>query len=314
MPKSHLLPLLLGLLLLLFIPCPVMAQRGVPPRHARPTRKTRLDPAVPETSGLLYTDGNLWTLNDSGNPPVLFRLDSATGRVLQQVRVRNFPNVDWEELAADARYFYVGDFGNNAGNRRNLRVLRIAKASISTAADDSVAAEEIAFRYPEQTNFDAGSYHHNFDCEAFFVAHDSLHIFTKDWADNRTRHYTLPTQPGTYVAHLKASLDVKGLITAAALNPAGTSAALLGYTKTGRTFLWVLTDFSGTNFLTGSRRRLKLPHALRLGQAEGLCFVSPSRVFISNERLAWHIPLVRQRLYALDLRRWLSPPQLPSTR
>ncbi|WP_201978281.1 hypothetical protein [Hymenobacter rubidus] len=301
MPKI----LLLGLLLCATIG-PVEAQRHLPGR-ARPLRKALLDQAIPETSALLYTDGNLWTLNDSGNPPVLFRLDSATGRVVQRVHITNFPNVDWEELAADARCLYIGDFGNNAGNRHNLRVLRVAKSAISPAPDVAVAAEEIAFRYPDQQDFSPGAYRHNFDCEAFFYAHDSLHLFTKNWADQRTRYYTLPAQPGNYVAHYKGSFDARGLVTAAALSPAGTSAALLGYTKTGRTFLWLLTDFTGTSIFSGQQRRLKLPHALRLGQAEGLCFIDADRVFLSNERLPKRFRLVRQRLYALDLRRWLNP-------
>ena len=276
------------------------------PSRARPVRKARLDRAVPETSALLYTDGALWTVNDGGNAPVLFRLDSATGNVLQQVRLRNVANVDWEALTADANYLYVGDFGNNAGKRRNLRVLRVAKTTLGPAAD-TVAADEIAFHYPEQTDFSTAIYRHNFDCEAFFYFRDSLHFFTKNWADRRTRYYTVPAQPGSHAAHFKETFDVKGLVTAAALNPAGTAAALLGYdARNGATFLWLLSDFADTRFFAGQARRLRLPNALRIGQAEGLCFVGPHRVFVSNERLARYFALVPQRLYALNLRRWLG--------
>ena len=149
-------------------------------------------------------------------------------------------------------------------------------------------------------------YCHNFDCEAFFVAHDSLHLFSKRWADGQTRHYTLPTQPGRYVARPHETLAAQGLVTAASLSPDGRTAALLGYTKTGRVFLWLLIDFDGTNYLAGRARQLRLPGALRIGQVEGLCFVGPARVFISNERLVRHVTLVKQRLYGLDLRRWLA--------
>ena len=299
---------LLGLLLLL-LNLPATAQTQTSPRrrptHAQPKCKARLDAAVTESSALCFSDGALWTLNDSGNPPEIFRLDSASGRVVQRVRIRNFPNVDWEELAADAKYFYIGDFGNNAGNRRDLRVLRVAKAALGAADTCSVRAEAIAFNYPDQTEFSPPPYRHNFDCEAMFVAHDSLHLFTKNWLDGRTRHYTLPTQPGQYVAHPSETLDTQGLVTAAALSPDGRTAALLGYTKNGHVFLWLLTGFAGTNYLTGTGRRLRLPGMLRLGQAEGLCFVGPGRVFVSNERLG-HFPLrVRQKLYSLNAGRWL---------
>lgn len=305
MLKLRLPRLLLGLLLLLAAASAARAQRVEPAQRARahPRRKARLDAAVPETSTLLYTVGALWTLNDSDNPPTLFRLDTTSGRVVQRVRIVNFPNTDWEELTADSRYFYIGDFGNNAGRRRDLRVLRLLRPG---PADTTAVAEEIAFRYPEQTDFAPGVYRHNFDCEAFFVAHDSLHLFSKRWADGHTLQYTLPTQPGRYVARPRGTLDAQGLVTAASLSPDGRTAALLGYTKTGRVFLWLLTDFVGTNYLSGRARRLRLPGALRIGQVEGLSFVGPTRVFISNERLVRYIALVKQRLYTLDLRHWLT--------
>ncbi len=269
--------------------------------------KAPLDAAVPESSGLQYSSQNLWTFNDSGNAPVLFRVDSTTGNVLQQVTISNFGNVDWEDIAADAQYLYVGDFGNNNGDRHNLRVLRVQKSAIGPGPAETVTAQEIAFSYPDQTNFSPGTNNHNFDCEAFFYANDSLHLFTKNWADLRTRYYTVPAQPGTYVAHLKGSFNVNGLITAADLNAAGTGAGLLGYNaSTGATFLWLLADFRGGQFLQGNKRRIELPNALFIGQAEGLCFVDRYRVFLSNERLT-SVVTVPQRLYALNTSRWLAP-------
>lgn len=62
-----------------------------PATAALPT-KALLNAAVPETSGLQLAAGALWTFNDGGNPPVLFRVDSATSRAAQQVRVLNYPN------------------------------------------------------------------------------------------------------------------------------------------------------------------------------------------------------------------------------
>lgn len=269
--------------------------------------KTTLASAVPETSGLQYTDQNLWTFNDSGNPPILFKIDSTSGNVLQQVRITNFGNVDWEDITTDAQYLYVGDFGNNDGNRLNLRVLRVAKAAIGPGASVSVTAQAIAFSYPDQTNFSPGHNNHNFDCEAVFYYNDSLHLFTKNWADLRTKYYTIPAQPGTYVAHFKGSFNANGLITAADLNAAGTGASLLGYNHTtGATFVWLLSDFRGGQFLKGNKRRIELPNALFIGQAEGLTFVDQYRVFLSNEQVNSFVT-IPQRLYALNTRPWLAP-------
>ncbi|RZK22298.1 MAG: T9SS C-terminal target domain-containing protein, partial [Hymenobacter sp.] len=162
--------------------------------------KTTLASAVQESSGLLYTGGSLWTHNDSGNPAVLFRVDSVSGRVLQQVAISNYPNVDWEDLAADAQVVPVAVVVAKIAEVDVLRVLRVAKADLGPAATTALA-QEIAFTYPDQLDFTPRTNNHNFDCEAFFVANDSLHLFTKNWGDLKTRYYTVPAAPGAYMAH-----------------------------------------------------------------------------------------------------------------
>ena len=283
-----------------------------PAAAALPT-KALLDAAVPETSGLQLAAGALWTFNDGGNPPVLFRVDSATGRTAQQVRVLNYSNTDWEDIAADGRYLYVGDFGNNYGDRRNLRLLRVPLAGLGPGAD-TVSAQAINFYYPDQTTFGGGLNNHDYDCEAVFFRNDSLHLFTKDWADHRTRYYTVPAVPGTHAAHLKAVFNVNGLVTAADLSPDGTAAALLGYDETtGATFVWLLSNFPGTQFFRGNKRRIELPSAALVGQVEGVCFAGPRRLLVSNERVVVGPLAVPQRLYALNVGRWLPAPAMVTT-
>ena len=263
--------------------------------------KTKLADAVAESSGLLYLGGKLWTLNDSGNAPVLFRVDSTDGHVVQQVRLTNFDNVDWEDLTADAQYVYVGDFGNNNGDRRDLRILRVTQADLGPAAT-TATAEAIAFSYPDQSDFTPRTNQHNYDCEAFFFANDSLHLFTKNWGDMQTRYYTVPAKPGTHVAHLKATFNVNGLVTAAARNAAGSVTGLLGYSaRDGATFVWLLSGYRSTGFFQANKRRIELPNALLIGQAEGLCFVGNTRAFVSNERFSNILVNVPQQLYSLRL-------------
>ncbi|MGI4738304.1 MAG: T9SS type A sorting domain-containing protein [Janthinobacterium lividum] len=277
-----------------------------PLTRAAVATKAALPPELAESSGLQDVGGSLWTFNDSGNAPVLFRVDSADGRVLQQVRISNFDNVDWEDIAASAQYLYVGDVGNNSGDRRDLRVLRVAKSALGPAATVATA-EAITFSYPDQIDFTPRNNQHNFDCEAFFFAHDSLHLFTKNWVDLQTRYYTVPATPGTHVAHLKGTFRVNGLITAADLNATGTVAALLGYrTSDATSFVWLLSGFAGTQYLQANKRRIELPSALEIGQAEGISFVGRNRVFISNERVANALFTVPQRLYALSLGPWVA--------
>ena len=273
---------------------------------ALPTKATLPD-ALVETSGLAFAVGSLWSFNDSGNAPVLFRLDSASGKVVQQVTISNFSNVDWEDIAADAHYLYVGDVGNNLGNRRDLRILRVALADLGPAAT-TAPAEAIAFSYPDQTDFTPRNNKHDFDCEALFYANDSLHIFTKDWVDFQTRYYTVPATPGTYVAHLKGGFNVNGLVTAADLNPDGSAAALLGYdTRSGAAFTWLLSGFKNNDFLAANKRRIDLPSVLLVGQVEGFCFVGKYRALLSNEKVSNALVTIPPRLYGLSLGRWLAP-------
>lgn len=267
--------------------------------------KATLPSAVNESSGLLYTGGSVWTHNDSGNSATLFRVDSTSGQVLQQVAISNFPNTDWEDLTASAQHVYIGDFGNNNGDRRDLRILRVAKTDLGASAT-TATAQAINFSYPDQTDFTPRTNAHNFDCEAFFFANDSLHLFTKNWVDLQTRYYTVPAAPGTYVARLRGTLNTNGLVTAAALNPAGTTVVLLGYNVSNlTTFMWVLSGYQGAGYFRANKRRIELPSPLLIGQAEGLCFVKNGRVFISNEQVSNAFLTVPPRLYALGLGAWV---------
>ena len=95
--------------------------------------KCVLPKILKESSGLCYTDGNLWTFGDSGNPNEIFKIDSSTGIILQTVQIDNFPNIDWEDITADSSFIYIGDFGNNNGNRTDLKIIRIKKTDLNVS-------------------------------------------------------------------------------------------------------------------------------------------------------------------------------------
>lgn len=127
----------------------------------------------------------------------------------------------------------------------------------------------------------------------------------------QTRYYTVPATPGTYVAHYKGTFHVNGLVTAAARNAPGSAAGLLGYNASnGSTFLWLLSGFRGNQFLRATKRRIELPSALAIGQAEGLCFVDRYRLFVANEQLSVPFFTVPAQLYSLSVGRWLAPTAL----
>ena len=91
------------------------------------TEKYNLPNTVSETSGLLFLKGTLITHNDSGDDANLYELDTLSGSISRTISITNATNVDWEDITQDETYIYIGDFGNNNGNRQDLKVYKILK-------------------------------------------------------------------------------------------------------------------------------------------------------------------------------------------
>jgi hypothetical protein len=267
--------MLLRLLPALLLSLPALGQ------GLQPTLLTELDPLLYETSGLLVVEDQIWTHGDSGNPPVLYRLDPATGNILRQVAVSNATNVDCEEVTTDGTWVYVGDFGNNAGNRTNLRIYRFPLAQLLDDAVTSVLADTIRFAYADQTDLSPPYQAHNWDCEAFIAMGDSLYLFTKNWGDFRSYVYALPATPGDHLAMRRDTLESMGLITGSAYDEENGVLALIGYTVVLRPFVWRFSDFDGTDFFGGTTYRHEID--LVLTQTEAIAWTTPDRVYFSNE-------------------------------
>jgi hypothetical protein len=145
---------------------------------------------VSETSGLLFYNGKLITHNDSGDGPKLYELDTVSGNVSRTITITNATHVDWEDIAQDETYIYVGDFGNNNGDRTDLTIYRILKTDFNSSS--SVSSEVITFSYEDQVDFTTNPYNHNFDAEGFSVYNNELIIFSKNWASDDVKAYSIP--------------------------------------------------------------------------------------------------------------------------
>ena len=260
-------------------------------------KTTKLDDELNETSGLIFYNGFLWTHNDSGGEAALYKTNSKTGKIIQKITITNAKNTDWEDLAQDENYIYIGDFGNNYGARKDLKIYKVAKAKID---DNSlgIGAEVISFSYEDQTDFTKGK-DNNFDCEAFFAYGGELHLFTKNWNDLKTRHYKIPTTAGDYKAKLIETFDAKGLITGADIDSNGVI-ILIGYTPK-KLFMWICSNYENEKFFTGSNRRIEMGKFLFRGQLEGVCFSENGKGYISSERFK----IIRQHLRCFSLKEWL---------
>lgn len=252
-----------------------------------------LPSTITESSGLIYWEESIWTHNDSGNENELYQLSPTNAQLLKNVTIENTSNTDWEDVAQDENYIYVGNFGNNDGDRTDLRIHILPKSTIN---NDPLNATTISFTYPDQTDWTTRPKLHDFDCEAMIVLEDGIHLFSKNHLDQQTKHYKIPKTPGTYEATLVQSFNSQGLITGADYDSASNSLFLLGYTgnETYQPFVWILNEFEGTDFFAGAQQKIDLAISKK---TEGICFATDQRLFISCEGRSQS----EEALYVLDV-------------
>lgn len=268
-----------------------------------PTTSFNLAADFTETSGLISWNSEIWTHNDN-NDRNIYGLDSSNGNLIQSYLLNGVTNIDWEEISQDDEYVYIGDFGNNSnGNRTDLKILRIGKNSILAG---NPIIETINYSYSNQTDFTpAGPNKTDFDCEAFIVSTDSIFLFTKQWISNKTSVYSLSKTPGTFVAKLKSTLDVQGLITGATYIESKNLIALSGYTNLLQPFVYLIYDFDGNIFFSGNKRKIQV--SLPYSQVEGITTSNGLKYVISNEKFV-QAPFINspQMLHKLDMSSFLQ--------
>lgn len=263
-----------------------------------PDLLTELDGNLDETSGLINLDGEIWTHNDKGGEAELYQIDITDGSILRTVTVQNATNIDWEDLANDDVYVYIGDFGNNDGSRTDLKIYKISRYALNNY--DEVYADIITFSYNDQTSFEPNYHNTNFDCEALISFQNDLYLFTKNWVDYQTNCYKLSNQPGDHVAQHHATFDVNCLITGSEIKAGSNLLILIGYNLSGGSYTWLFDDFEGENFFEGEDTKLIWTS---LTQIEGICQRENNEFYISSE----NIPGVSDpMLYSVDVSEYVT--------
>jgi hypothetical protein len=235
----------------------------------------RLPKNINESSGIsINPDGTLWTHNDSGDKPRIYKLDSL-GKILQTLQLRGATAYDYEDITRDRNgNLYVCDFGNNFNNRRNLCIYKISHAELESGAD-TVNTDVIHFNYPDQSQFPPPKKMRNFDCESIVILNDSIFIFSKNRGNSHfSRRYFLPIKPGTYTAVLIDSVKTRRWITSAALSPDNKILILLSENR-----LNIFTGFTGSHFFIGKQRSARIS----ITQKEGIAFRSNKEIYLTDE-------------------------------
>ena len=141
---------------------------------------TLLDSGLHENSGLILLNNRLISFQDSGNEPLLLEIDSVNGEILRTVFIDNATNIDWEDICYDEENIFIGDLGNNDGNRTNLCVCKLTISDYLNTPNDTVSDQVINFSYQDQTDFSLSTWSTIYDAESLISYNDSLYIFTKN--------------------------------------------------------------------------------------------------------------------------------------
>ncbi len=290
--------------------------------YTPPVKVDPINSILVETSGLQWAGNALWTFNDSGGEPAIYRIDTISNVILQKVSLQGASNIDWEDIAFDGFYFYIGDFGNNSnGARTNLKIYRFPLSAIPEPIANpevTIPAAQISiinFTYSDQPQPPVASGGNNtkFDCEAMIVDDGRIHLFSKNWIDLTSTHYVIDAvTAGTYIATPLETLTTNFLVTAADKAVGDSVVALLGYQVSGLAnhFMFLLSAYTGGYYFNGNKRKINLPDVTVMAQAEGICFKNGHYGYISNERVMrtiGGIPFTfTQKLRSFDIRDFVS--------
>ena len=253
---------------------------------------TTLSSALHETSGLIHLDGHIITHSDSGGEAALFEIDTVTGNYSRKVIVENAVNTDWEDITVDQSHIYIGDFGNNDGNRTDLKIYKISINDYLNSSNDSVLAAIIYFNYSDQIDFNPGQFSTNYDAEALIAYNDSLYIFTKNWGNYMTNIYSVSNAPGSYSISKVDSLNPQGLITGATYDSLTQTLLLCGYQTNAFTYKTI--GFVPPHFSLGNSQKTVLT-VQNSFQIEGITLTG-NNYYLSSE----NNPLGAATLYRFD--------------
>ena len=219
------------------------------------------NPAITELSGLARTEeGRFWAHNDSGDGPRVFELDT-TGAFLREVAVQGAEAYDWEDLAIRGDTLYVGDIGDNLGQRESVQVHRFTLPEGPTAQ-----ATTLTLRYEDRPH----------DAEALLVdpRNGELAIVTKDFRG--VAEVFTARQSGTLAKVGELNLGLGQAVTAGDVSADGKTIILRSY---GRAFVWERAE--NESLATALKREPCIVKAnlIQEGQGESIALSPDGRAF-----------------------------------
>jgi|SRR5690554_1251353 len=243
-----------------------------------------LDKNHKEVSGMIFHQPTqkLWMLQDKGNPSELY-VYSPKGTFEKTITINNQKNTDWEDLSQDTHgNIYIGNFGNNDNERKDLEILKINHNDLNNKAVD--VTQTTTFYYEDQKDFPPKKSNLMYDCEAFIVTDTAFYLFTKNRSkgfDGTFFIYKIPNNEGHFKAEKIAALETcsqyKGCaVTGASLNSETNKIALITHNKV------FLIPF--TNDASFTQENIQVKELGHYSQKEAVTFKNNNELYIADEK------------------------------
>jgi hypothetical protein len=255
-----------------------------------------LSEELKEISGIQYINDTLIAAhNDGGNGPMLYFLNPNSGKILKRVVVKGVKNTDWEDIALEGNYLYIGNFGNNENKRKNLSIIRVSWKE--ALVNDSINSEFMTFEYGDQKAFPPEKKALNFDAECLAFADGYLWLFTKNRTepfDGISNVYRIKFQGNTH-SILKSEYSIK----------IGSKGWMFD-SVTGGDFAFgyfYLTTYNRVLkylFSEGKFTLVKQYKYNEYNQKEALTVIKDDQIYVANE---FQKVLGKQKLYRISLKK-----------
>lgn len=243
----------------------------------------KLPKSLKETSGITLSadQNNYWVIEDHGNKNVIYGLDF-NADIIAEIKVKGIENNDWEDITNDSDGFtYIGDFGNNDNERKDLAIYKI---KIDASQEETEVLQTTTFSYPEQKDFPPKKNDLLYDCEAFIVYKGHFYLFTKNRSknfDGTFLVYKVLNKNGDGNAALVGTIKLDGkysesAITSAVINQNQDQIFLLSHSN-----IFKLTDFTPDHFDRVNVEKISLNDD---SQKEAITFKGDNTLIIADER------------------------------
>ncbi|MBU2978598.1 hypothetical protein [Alteromonas sp. C1M14] len=243
---------------------------SVPSPQVTVTQVHTLNPDLGETSGLFCRDGSAFSINDSGNAPELFVIDKQgeiTGRVTLDAK-----NKDWETITGDDEFLYIGDIGNNAGKRKDLKIYQVSASTGDVSSTIRVA-------YEGNKTDENIPYSHDYDGEAMTMRDGKILIFSKSWGTETSHIYQVDVDKSEQLLTPIANVEgLPGVVTGVDWSDKLQQFVLVGYRSNALGMFKPFVAVVSANYDVES----VFPLA-EFTQVEGVCHGPDNEVWISQE-------------------------------